>query len=166
MREVFRGLPVDPEKIKEAFKLISNRIPGSVVSFSSSDSTTYVSIQLEGEVLLDLRVSPAVAEMYVTGKLLSALEEVGLPEVYEVLRKYSSSVRSVSISKAIPSGSLYLVVQGDGISIPNIRLVITKDFFDLSSSFCRITSSDNMCLLLTRILEVGKKYFNDFLRQG
>lgn len=166
LREVFKGLPVDSEKIKEAFKSISGKISGSVVSLSSSDSTTYISIQLEDEVLLDLRVSPAVVEMYVSSRLLGALEEMGLPEVFEVLEKYSSYVRSVSISKAIPSSSLYLVVQGDGVNIPNIRLVITKDFFDLSSSFCKITSSDNMCLLLNRILEVGRKYFNEFLGRG
>ncbi|MEM2207096.1 MAG: hypothetical protein QXG17_00165 [Sulfolobales archaeon] len=165
LREVFRGLPVVQEKIRDVFESISSKISGSVVTFSSSDSTTYVSIQLENEVLLDLRISPAVAEMYVSGRLLSALKEVGLPEVFEVLEKYGSYVKSVSISKAIPSGSLYLIVQGDSVNIPNIRLVITEDFFDLSSSFCKITPSDNMCLLLTKILEVGKSYFNDFLRR-
>lgn len=163
MREIFRGLPISVEKIEEVFRSISGRVPGSTVTSSSSDSTIYVSVQLGDEVLIDLRVSPAVVETYIAGKLLSALRDVGLHEAYEVLEKYCPHIRSVSISKAHPSGSLYLTIQGDGTSVPNIRLVMTKDFFDLSSSFCRISTSENTCSLLAKILELGKSYFDDFL---
>lgn len=163
MREIFKGLPTCVKKIEEVFKSISSRVPGSTVTSSSSDSTIYLSIQLGDEVLLDLRISPAVVETYITSKLLSALKDVGLHEIYGVLESYGPYIKSVSISKAHPSGSLYLMIQGDGINVPNIRLVITKDFFDLSSSFCRISASENTCLLLTKILELGKSYFDDFL---
>lgn len=164
MREAFKGLPLDLRKVEDLFKLISSRVPGSRVLSASSDSTTYLGIQLGDEVLLDLRVSSAVVEVYVAGRLLDALKDIGLTEVFEVLEKYGASIKSVSISKAIPSGSLYMVVQGDGVGLPNIRLVVTRDFFDLSSSFCRISSTENTCLLLTKVHELGRMYFEDFFR--
>lgn len=163
LREVFKGLPVNLENVREVFTQISSRISGSKVIFSSSNSTIYLAIQLGSDVLLDLRVSSAVVETYVENRLLSALREVGFPEILEVLKGYYSSAKSISISKAIPSGSLYIVIQGDNINVPNVRLVITRDYFDLSSSFCRISSTGDTCALLSKILEVGRAYFKEFV---
>ncbi|MCX8184517.1 MAG: hypothetical protein RMI56_06555 [Sulfolobales archaeon] len=95
------------------------------------------------------------------------MREIGFPEILETLDGYQSFVRSISISKAIPSGSLYLVIQGDSVNMPNVRLVITRDYFDLSSSFCRISSTTgNTCILLSKVLEVGKNYFKDFVESA
>ncbi|MCS7098888.1 MAG: hypothetical protein NZ925_00895 [Sulfolobales archaeon] len=163
LRDAFKGLPVNLENVREAFTRISSRISGSKVIFSSSNLTVYLAIQLDSDVLFDLRVSSAVVEMYVEGRLLSVLGEVGFSEILEVLEGYHSSVKSISISKAVPSGSLYIVIQGDNINMPNVRLVVTRDYFDLSSSFCRISSTGNTCILLSKILEVGRGYFKDFV---
>lgn len=163
MKEVFKGLPVNLENVREVFTQISSRISGSKVIFSSSNSTTYLAIQLDSDLLLDLRVSSAVVEIYVENRLLSALGEVGFSEILEVLERYHSSVKSVSISKAVPSGSLYIVIQGDNVGMPNVRLVVTRDYFDLSSSFCRMSSTENTCALLLKILEVGRNYFKEFV---
>lgn len=163
LREAFRGSRPDPKSIENVFKSISSRAPGSTVTSASSESTTYLGIQLGNEVLLDLRISPVVVEVYASGKLLDALRDLGLPELPEAIGRYSPYIRSVAISKAIPSGTLYLIVQGDDVNVPNIRLVVARDFYDLSSSFCRMSPSESTCALLSRLLELGASYFKEFV---
>lgn len=129
---------------------------------TSSNQTKYLAIQLGDELLLDVRVSSTVLEVYVSGKLFNKLGEMGLPELQRVLEKYGHAVRSIAISKAIPSSSLYIIVQGDGVNLPNIRLTVSREFFDVSSSFCRISTSENTCSLLLDSLDVARKYFEEF----
>ncbi len=163
LREALKGQHPGLERIESVFRSISSGVPGSALISSSSEATMYLGIQLESEVLLDLRISPAVVEVYVSGRHLDSLRDLGLPELLEALERYSPHIRSVAVSKAIPSGSLYLVVQGDGVNAPNIRLVVTRDFYDLSSSFCRISPSENTCALLSKLLELGTSYFREFV---
>lgn len=163
LRDIFRGLQVDLRNVEELFNSISAEISGSKV-ITSLNLTKYLGIRLGDELLLDVRISSAVVEVYVSGKLLDRLDEVGLPELYKVLEKYAPGVRSVAISKALPSSSLYLVIQGDGITLPNTRLTIFREFFDVSSSFCRISTSENTYAFLLDILELGRKYFEEFFK--
>lgn len=164
MREVLRGSHVDVRYLKELFVRLSSKVPGSKVLESHAESTNYLALELDKEVLVDLRISAAVVEVFISGKVFDHLAELGFAEIHEILAKYSQSVKSIAISKAIPSATLYLIIQGDGATLPNARLMISKDIYDLSSSFCRISPSENTYTLLLRILELGKKYFGEFFR--
>lgn len=164
MREVLRSSHVDVRYLRELFGRLSSKVPGSKVIESYAESTTYLALELDKEVLADLRISAAVVEVFVSGRVFDHLAELGLAEIYEILAKYSPSVKSIAISKAMPSATLYLIIQGDGATLPNVRLMISRDLYDLSSSFCRISPSENTYTLLLKILELGKKYFEEFFR--
>jgi len=161
-----KGLSSDLREIEEIFKKLSSMVPGSKLVTAFTESTSYIALQLNEEVLVDLRVSTAVVELFVSGRFLNSLTELGLADLYSILTKSSSSIKSAAISKAVPSNTLYLVVQGDGMSTPNIRLMVSKELYDLSSSFCRISPTENTYTLLTNILELGKKYFDEFFRSA
>lgn len=164
LRDVLRGLPADFREIEEVFKKLSSRVPDSKLLKALTESTGYLALQLNEEVLVDLRISVAVVELFVSGRFLDSLVDLGFTELYNILAGNASSIKSVAISKAIPSNTLYLIIQGDGTIIPNIRLMISKELYDLSSSFCRISPTENTYTFLTSILDLGKKYFNEFFR--
>ncbi len=164
LRDVLRGLPVDFREVEEVFKKLSSRVPDSKLLKALTESTNYLALKLDDEVLADLRVSTAVVELFISGRSLDFLVDLGFTDLYDVLARNAPSIKSVAISKAIPSSTLYLVIQGDGVTTPNVRLMISKELYDLSSSFCRISPTENTYSFLTSILELGKKYFDEFFR--
>lgn len=166
LRSLMERSFVDKE---EASTLINKyaSILGGKAEVIEAEGNVYARVEREGLLLLDFRFSTHVVELYVKvldRKSLSILEDLGFKDLYQVLREAKGVPSDIVISKVLPSMSLYILINGRDISgavFPSIKVIIRRDYYEISSSYCRVSSDEDTCDMLAKLRELSFKLWRD-----
>jgi len=130
----------------------------------------YGAVRVDDELICDVRVNEDMCEYYLKIKnvnYLNYLVESGFKELAELIRKYSSSYPSeVVISKVVPSKSIYILMSSRDVpkAFPSVRVTYRENFFEVSSSYCRLSVDEDTCKFLNELLNIAKKYWLEMFK--
>jgi len=164
IRSIFKRCSITKDELLKHLTKLCEDLRADV-EIRNVEGGIYGAVRVNNELVCDVRVNENVCEYYLKIKninYLNYLIKSGFKELAELIRNYSSSYPSeVVVSKVIPSRSIYILMSSRGVpkAFPSVRVTYRENFFEASSSYCRLSVDEDTCKFLNELLNIAKKYW-------
>jgi len=169
IRDIFRECSITKDELLKRLTRLYGGLRADI-EVRNFEGGTYGVVRVNDELICDVRVNEVMCEYYLKIKdinYLDYLSKSGFKELAELIRSYSGSYPSeIAISKVMSSRSIYILMSSRDVpkAFPSIRVTYRENFFEVSSSYCRLSVDEDTCKFLNELLNIAKKYWLEMFR--
>lgn len=149
--QALKELRLDLEYVKS---ILSREFVNAEIISSTAEGVTYVAVQTSGKLILDVRVTDNLVELYVNLELdfrnstLRSIANLGLEavskELSHLIESLGSAPKSLVLSRVIPSKSIYILLEPKN-DFPPVKGVLSVNSLIVITPTCTVRDPEAIC---------------------
>ena len=161
LTQILRG--GGPQQGVEELKRSVEEFPGTSVEYTELEDAKYLNVSIDGNRVMDLRITPFVTEISVSlsdDASSKIVEKLGINPLISMLGGLQNSASEIIISKAVPSRTLFIRVYNQKNELL-LSVKVSSTAKEIIAKQCKITSELDESGVLKEILAYGEKVWGE-----